>query len=99
MNPRRDPMSAPARIAGRLTTPRPKALDDAWDERMTGLLRAAAEVREERQRRRLREDELLAQRETAALLSAIGTRARQKVKHHIMHPQGRRAAGSTRVIS
>ena len=95
--PRRDAMKASAPVPRRRATPGREALDGAWDVEMTRLLREAAEIREERDRARLSEDSLLARRETAALLDAIRTRGRPRVKHYILRPSARRAAGPSQV--
>jgi hypothetical protein len=92
-SPRRDAMEASAPVPRRPATPGREALDGAWDIEMTRLLREAAEIREERDRARLSEDTLLARSETDALLGAIRTRGRPRVKHYILRPSAGRAAG------
>ncbi len=66
-------MPAAALVHRLPTTERHPALDDRWNQQMTRLLREAAEVRDERERARSSEDELLAQREVTALPDLIRT--------------------------
>jgi hypothetical protein len=63
----------------------------------TGLLREAAEVRDERERARMIRDVLLARREARALLDPIRTHGRPKVKHYVTHSAARRAPPAARV--
>ncbi len=66
---------------------------------MTRVLREAAEVREERERARSSEDELLAQRETAALVDLIQARGRPRANEHISRPAAGRSPGPADVTS
>ena len=54
----------------------PRTPDERWNRQVSRLMHEAAEEREQRERARATEDDLLARREAAALLALIRARAR-----------------------
>ena len=78
---------------------RHRATEDAWDAVMTRLLRAAGEIREERERARRNQDARSARAEAAALLEAIRAHGRPNVKHYATRPLSHRAPASRKVMA
>lgn len=99
MNPRPRAIPGGGLAHRRPTAVRHQAPSDQWNQQMTRVLREAAEVREERERARSSEDELLAQRETAALMDLIQGRGRPRTSEHISRPAAGGSPGPADVTS
>lgn len=74
-------------------------IDDRWNQQMTSLLREAADLRAARDRTRATEDDVLARRESSALLGAIAAHGRPTTRHYISHPIAKRSAGPADVTA
>jgi 16S rRNA C1402 N4-methylase RsmH len=74
-----------------------RAIDDRWNEQMTGVLRRAAEVRQARELARASDDERSARRETDALLALIERQATPRAGDDTSHPGRRTPAGESAV--
>ena len=76
----RAPATPRAPRRGEATVPgaqgaQPRTPDERWNRQVSRLMHEAAEEREQRERARATEDDLLARREAAALLALIRARA------------------------